>query len=94
MAGAAMGANGVESLVFSRSGPHFLPYLYIALGPITFVLMIGLGTALSGETSRILVRLPLLLSATLVAARGVLELDLQWFYPLLWLVMMVLWPPR
>jgi HEAT repeat protein len=91
MAGAAMGANGVESLFFSRSGPHFLPYLYIALGPITFVLMIGLGTALSGETSRILVRLPLLLSATLVAARGVLELDLQWFYPILWLAMMVVW---
>ena len=92
MAGAAMGANGVESLSFSRFGPHFLPYLYFALGPTTFVLMIGLGTALLGEATRILVRLPL--AATLLAARGVLELDLQWFYPLLWLVMMVLWPPR
>ena len=52
MAGAAVGANAVESLFFSRIGPHFLPYLFIALGPITFALLIGLGTALSGRPPR------------------------------------------
>ncbi|MGH2675565.1 MAG: HEAT repeat domain-containing protein, partial [Actinomycetota bacterium] len=91
MAGAAIGANGVESLFFSRFGPDFLPYLYVVLGPLTFAVMIGMGALLSGEATRWLVRLPIGLAATLLVARGVLELELRWFYPVLWLVMMVLW---
>jgi HEAT repeat protein len=91
MAGAAVGANGVESLFFSRFGPDFLPYLYLALGPITFAVMTGTGSRLSGEAIRLLVRLPLVLAAAVLVARGILELDLRWFYPVLWLVMMVLW---
>jgi HEAT repeat protein len=91
MAGAAVGANGVESLFFSRLGPSLLPYLYVALGPITFALMIVASARLSGEATRFLVRLPLVLAATLLVGRSVLELDLRWFYPVLWLMMMVLW---
>lgn len=91
MAGAAVGANGVESLFFSRFGPEFLPYLYLALGPLTFAVMVGMATLASGRATRFLVRLPLVLAVTLLVARGILELDLDWFYPVLWLVMMVLW---
>jgi HEAT repeat protein len=91
MAGAAVGANGVESLFFSRYGPHFLPYLYLALGPVTFVVMMGMSALVSGEAHRFLARLPLALAVALLAARGFLVLDLRWFYPVLWLVMMVLW---
>jgi HEAT repeat protein len=91
MAGAAVGANGVESLFFARFGPDFLPYLYVALGPLTFAVMIGMGTVISGQAIRFLVRLPLLLAVTMVAARGVLALEVRWFYPALWLVMMVVW---
>ncbi|MGH2547609.1 MAG: hypothetical protein ACRDHJ_12120, partial [Actinomycetota bacterium] len=91
MAGAAVGANGVESLFFARFGPDFLPYLYVALGPLTFAVMIGMGTLISGEAIRFLVRLPLVLAVTMLAARGVLALELRWFYPALWLVMMVVW---
>jgi HEAT repeat protein len=91
MAGAAVGANGVESLFFARFGPDFLPYLYLALGPLTFAVMIGMGTLISGEATRFLVRLPLVLAVTVLAARGVLALELRWFYPALWLVMMVVW---
>jgi AAA family ATP:ADP antiporter len=78
-------------LFFSRFGPDFLPHLYLALGPITFVVMTGTGSRLSGEATRFLVRLPLVLAAAVLVARGILELDLRWFYPVLWLVMMVLW---
>jgi HEAT repeat protein len=91
MAGAAVGANGVESLFFARFGPDFLPYLYVALGPLTFAVMTGMGTLISGEATRFLVRLPLVLAVTVLAARGVLALELRWFYPALWLVMMVVW---
>ena len=91
MAGAAVGANGVESLFFSRFGPDFLPYLYLTLGPITFAVMTVTGSRLEGEATQFLVRLPLALAAAVLVARGILELDLRWFYPVLWLVMMVLW---
>jgi HEAT repeat protein len=91
MTGAAVGANGVESLFFSRYGPHFLPYLYLALGPLTFAVMMGMSALVSGEAHRFLTRLPIALAAVLLAARGLLLLDLRWFYPVLWLVMMVLW---
>jgi hypothetical protein len=91
MAGAAVGANGVESLFFSRFGPEFLPYLYVVLGPLTLAVMVGMGAVVSGQATRFLVRLPLVLAATLLAARVVLGLGLEGSYPVLWLVMMVLW---
>jgi hypothetical protein len=91
MFGAAIGANGVESLFFARFGPEFLPYLYLALGPLTFAVMAGMSTRLSGQAARFLTRLLLALAAALVVARAALLLDQRWLYPALWLVMMVVW---
>src|SRR5919106_1518416 len=92
MAGAAVGANGVESLFFSRFGPHFLPYLYMALGVVTFGLMMAMSTLLGRSNApRRLAAMPLVLAGGLVAARAVLLLDLRWFYPVLWVVMMIVW---
>src|SRR5262245_14732547 len=91
MSGAAIGANGVESLFFSRFGPGFLPYLYLALGPLTFAVLIGMGASPAAEGPRFLVRLPLGIAAAVVVARVVLGFGLHWFYPVSWLVMMVLW---
>jgi HEAT repeat protein len=92
MSGAAAGANGIESLFFSRFGPHFLPYLYVALGVVTFGVMMGLSRFLSGtDAVRRLALAPLLLAGVLTTARAILLADLRWFYPALWLVMMVIW---
>src|ERR687892_1785524 len=91
MAGAAIGANGVESLFFARFGPDFLPFLYLALGPVTFAVMAGMSPLLAGQAARVLAAVPLALAVTLLAARAVLALELRWFYPALWLVMMVAW---
>ena len=91
MAGAAVGANGVESLFFSRFGPGFLPYLYVMLGPVTCAVMVGIGALVATEATRFLVRLPLILALVAVASRALLTLDIGWFYPALWLVMMVMW---
>lgn len=92
MSGAAAGANGVESLFFSRFGPQFLPYLYLALGVVTFGVMMGMSGFLSRpDAIRRLALVPLLLAGVLITARAVLVADLRWFYPALWLVMMVIW---
>jgi HEAT repeat protein len=91
MAGAMIGANGVESLFFTRFGPEFLPYLYLILGPLTFGVMVAMGPLVSGEAVRFLVRLPLLQAGLLVLARASLWLGASWLYPVLWLVMMILW---
>jgi HEAT repeat protein len=91
MAGAMIGANGVESLFFTRFGPEFLPFLYLLLGPLTFGVMVAMGPLMSGQAVRFLVRLPLLQAGLLVLARTSLWLGASWLYPVLWLVMMVLW---
>jgi HEAT repeat protein len=92
LAGAALGANGVESLFFSRFGPHFLPYLYVGLGVVTFGVMMGMSSLLAGpEPTRRLLAVPLVSSGAVLVARGVLLLDFRWFYPALWVVMMIVW---
>jgi hypothetical protein len=78
MTGAAVGANGVESLFFFRFGPGFLPYLYLVLGPLTFAVMMGMRTVASGVGLGFLVRLPLAVGTTLLVARAILGLQLHW----------------
>jgi HEAT repeat protein len=90
-AGAGIGAAGVESLFFSRYGPDFLPYLYIALGPLTLAVTVAMSSQLSKDSTRFLVRLPLGLAVLLLLARASLLVDVRWIYPVLWLVMMVAW---
>jgi HEAT repeat protein len=92
MTGAAVGANGVESLFFSRFGPEFLPYLYIVLAVVTFVLTIAVSTLLARpDPTRVLLSVLAALAVMLVGARAILTLGIRWFYPALWVVMMVAW---
>jgi HEAT repeat protein len=91
-AGAAIGSTGVESLLFARFGPDALPGLYVALGLVALPTMLGM-TALVARPrpGRILAAVPLALAAVLVPAWVVVQLDERWFYPVLWLLMMVVW---
>jgi HEAT repeat protein len=89
--GAGIGSAGVESLFFSRFGPEFLPYLYLALGPLTLAVTVAMSSQLSKDSTRFLVRLPLGLATLLLLARAALLADVRWVYPVLWLVMMVAW---
>jgi HEAT repeat protein len=92
LAGAAVGANSVESLFFSRFGPHFLPYLYVVLGVVTFGAMMAMSALLGRpDPTRRLAAVVLGLAGALIVARGILFLDLRWFYPVLWVVMMIVW---
>ena len=90
--GLSIGGAAVEGLYLSRSGPRGLPLLYIALGPLTLVAMVGMGAALGGRDPRRLLVLVHAGTAVLIAAAwALLFADPPWIYPALWLLMMVLW---
>ena len=90
--GFAVGGAGVEGLLFARYGPHALPYLYIALGPSTFLSMTGLSVLLRRrDPERSLVYLPLAFAAVVLIMRALMELHVDSVFPVLWLLMMVMW---
>jgi len=91
-AGMTLGGAAVESLLFARSGPENLPPLYMALGPLTLVVMAAMGGLLARPDPRsVLVWTYPGVAAVLVGAWGLVEVAGDWVYPVLWLVMMVLW---
>jgi HEAT repeat protein len=91
-AGGAIGSPGIEALFYSRYGVEYLPYLYMALAAVTPLASFGL-TALLGRLRRrqVYLALPVALAAALLAARALVALKLNWFYPALWLGMYLLW---
>jgi hypothetical protein len=92
MTGAAVGANGVESLFFSRFGPEYLPYLYIVLAVVTFALTIAVSSLLARpDPAGVLLTVLAGLAVLLVGARGTLLIPVRGVYPVAWIVMMVAW---
>ncbi len=91
-AGGAIGSPSVEALFYERFGVQYLPYMYVALGLVTLLTSLLL-TALLGRASRrrLYLTLPVVLGAALIAARVLVGLRLNWFYPVLWLGMYLLW---
>lgn len=90
--GGAAGSPAVEALFYARFGVEFLPVMYLALGGVTFSASMLLA-GLQGRVSRraLYSTLPLLLAGMLVAARLLVGMDLNWFYPVLWLGAYLLW---
>src|SRR5918996_4512644 len=90
--GFGVGGSGVEALLFARFGPRALPYLYIALGVLTFLAMTGLTMLLRRrDPDRFLVFLPLAFGAVVLLMRALVEAGSNLVYPVLWLLMMVMW---
>ena len=83
-AGVGMGAASINALFFARFGVEYLPYLYIALGLVTFLNLMAIA-GLLGRFSReqVYSSLPLALMGVLVISRLILALNLRWFYPVL-----------
>jgi len=90
--GGSIGSPGINALFFSRVGVEFLPYMFIALAGLTVVTTLAL-TALLGRLSkkRLYLILPVVLGLSLIAARYLVGLDLEWVYPALWLGMYLCW---
>src|SRR5574337_1504680 len=61
-AGSTIGSTSIDALFFARFGTEWLPYLYVALGLVTFVNLMAV-SALLGRVRR--ERLYLLIPATL-----------------------------
>jgi HEAT repeat protein len=91
-AGASIGSSASESLFFARFGARYLPYMYIAVGLITFPVMLVVSALLTRlDRRRVFTTLLIGLALFIVALRGLLMFDARWVYPPLWLGMMVMW---
>jgi len=90
-AGFTLGNTGVEALFFARFGVQFLPFMYMALGILSFFITLGI-TALLGRVrhEKVYMILPIAMAAILVGGWGLLFTNLNAIYPILWLVMAVL----
>ena len=90
-AGYTLGNTGVEALFFSRYGVEFLPYMYMALGLLSFFITLGV-TALLGRVRHeiLYVVLPIVVAALLVGGWALLFTKLDIVYPILWLGMAVI----
>jgi HEAT repeat protein len=92
MTGMAVGANGVESLLFLRVGPGALPYLYMLLGLATLVTFGAVSTAVGRSApGRIGIVAPAVVGGVVLAMRSLLVVSMSWAYPVLWVTMMIAW---
>ena len=90
--GGAIASPGVEALFYARFGVDYLPFMYVYLGCLTMVVTMLL-SLLMGRLSRKLLYLglPPALASTLFISRLLVGMNLNWFYPVLWLWIYVLW---
>jgi HEAT repeat protein/ATP/ADP translocase len=90
--GFAVGGNAVEGLLFARFGPNALPYLFVALGVTTAAVMLGMNALLARpRPQRVLLVILPGMAIVVLAMRALLLLHVRALYPVLWLVMMILW---
>jgi HEAT repeat protein len=90
--GFSLGGAGVEALLFARFGPRALPYIYIAVGGFTFLWMTAMTMLLRrSDPERLLLFLPLAFAAVVLIMRALLEASSDLVYPVLWILMMVMW---
>ncbi|MDQ4005594.1 MAG: hypothetical protein M3135_04735, partial [Actinomycetota bacterium] len=91
-AGIYLGANAVESLLLSRHGAGILPWLFIALGPVTILSAVGLSALLAGRAGAMVPRLaPLVYAAVVIGMRPLAGSRWEGAFPVMWVLMMVLW---
>jgi HEAT repeat protein len=91
-AGGAIGSPAIEALFYARFGVQFLPYMYIAVGLVNIVTSILLAALFARTAPRLRYTiLPLTLAVILTGERIVIAFDPDWFYPVLWLGMNVMW---
>ena len=91
-AGGSISSPGIQAMFFTRFGVEFLPYMYIALGLVTFATSLAITTLRSRISKRRFYQWsPLVLGLAIVGARILVSMDLAWSYPVLWLGMYLMW---
>ena len=91
-AGGAISSPGIDALFFARVGVEYLPYMYMLLGVVTLAASLVV-TGLLGRLPKrqLYFAIPLMLGLIMLAARLLIEFDLSWVYPSLWLAMYLMW---
>ena len=90
-AGMYIGAPGIESLFLTRFGFEYLPRIYLLLGLLTAAVTLGIGILVSRVSQRLIYRLlPFALGALLVGGWFLIPLEQRWLYPVLYLLMYIL----
>jgi len=89
--GFTLGTTGVDTLFFARYGVEFLPYMYMALGLLSFFITLGI-TAMLGRVrhEKLYVVLPIVMAGILVAGWALVFTKLSVVYPILWIGMAIL----
>ena len=89
--GFTLGTTGVDTLFFARYGVDFLPYMYMALGLLSFFITLGI-TALLGRVrhEKLFIILPVAMAGILVAGWALVLTKLSIIYPILWIGIAVL----
>ncbi len=89
--GFTLGTTGVDTLFFTRYGVDFLPYMYMALGLISFFITLGV-TALLGRVRHevLFIFLPVGMAVVLVAGWALVLTKLSFIYPILWIGIAIL----
>ena len=89
--GFTLGTTGVDTLFFTRYGVDFLPYMYMALGLISFFITLGV-TALLGRVrhENLFIFLPIGMAGVLVAGWALVLTKLSFIYPILWIGIAIL----
>jgi HEAT repeat protein len=86
----AIGDSAADALFFRRFGVEYLPYLYIALGILTFGASLGYAVCVGRLAKRRFFPGMLLgMALLLLVERGAILLNLRALYPLLWLTINV-----
>lgn len=85
-AGRGIGANAADGLFFVRFGVEFLPYMFMALGAVTFVITLSYAAGLGKFDKRVFFLVLLAgFAAVLLIERVAVLLHLPALYPVIWL---------
>lgn len=88
-AGRSFGMNASDALFFVRFGVDQLPWMYVLLGGLTFLAILGYAAGLARYRWRLLHPLYLVLALFLILERLLIPLGHPAIYPVLWLSVQV-----
>src|SRR5207247_1786873 len=84
--GRGLGGNAADALFFLRFGVEFLPYMFMLLGVITFIITLSYTLVLSRVDKNLFYVGSFGLFALLILIeRAAIIFDLPFFYPVLWI---------
>jgi Cyclic nucleotide-binding domain/HEAT repeats len=86
MGGIALAESGIDAMFFARFGTDALPLMYLAQAGATLVAMFALTAVLDRvRHGLVYVASPALLAIVVLVERAVVQTDVSWIYPVMWI---------